>query len=931
MNLFWKIYSAVFICFVLIVLALSVFIIRSQIANATESMIRQQKTVGSIMIDEIERGHLVGKLPFQSLKSLTEYDNFAFWWLVKSNGEVYLADDIKSIGIQAFRYFPQASGSIGDNALSIIGKNEIVFIQTFGYGSNKPSFWLGLTTHDILTEKARIIYTTILCALISLVALGLMIYFVIHHLMMPIKTLTLAAGKIGSGQFDYIVANSSSDEVGLLAKAFNKMTVDLRQTTTSVDHLNREIAERKHAEEKLIAINHDLEIATARANDMAKQAEMASITKGEFLANMSHEIRTPMNGVIGMTGLLLDTSLSSEQRQYAEVIRSSGESLLMLINDILDFSKIEANKLEFETIDFDIRDLLEDFSGMMAVRAQEKGLEFLCAANPEVPSYLRGDPGRLRQILTNLTGNAFKFTEKGEVAVRVAVVSKTDNETLLRFSVRDTGIGIPADKLDCLFQSFSQVDASTTRKYGGTGLGLAISKRLSEMMGGDIGVSSEPGNGSEFWFTVRLSLQSGQNCQRSTSAPIQGMLVLVVDDNATNREILTTRLASWGAIVTQASDGPSALQAMLGAHEAGELFGVVITDMQMPDMDGRMLGQAIKSDPRIQDTCLIMMTSFGLQSDSDGLAEIGFAACLTKPVRPSELYSHLIAAITGTPNREESPRIVKQDSNRSVNHGSARILLAEDSAINQLVATKMLEKLGYRADAVATGREAITALRTIPYDLVLMDCQMPEMDGYEATRAIRGGASGVLNPKVPIIAMTANAMKGDREKCLEAGMSDYLSKPIQRQELAEVLERWLSQEADAPKDSPAGTVMELNAAALAEKSKEPATPVFDRVGFMDRLMGDENFAKEILEVFLDDIPKQIESLKRSLEASDAKTVERIAHTIRGAAANVGGQALCEVASAIESACRNGNVGFVQEHWPELALQFNRLQKAMALS
>jgi signal transduction histidine kinase/CheY-like chemotaxis protein/HPt (histidine-containing phosphotransfer) domain-containing protein len=926
MKLFWKIYSAVFICFVLIVLALSAFIIRSQIANATESMIRQQKTVGSIMIDEIERGHLVGKLPFQSLKSLTEYDSFAFWWLVKSNGEVYLADDIKSIGIGAFTYYPQASGAIGDKALSIIGKNEIVFIQTFGYGTNKTSFWLGFTTHDIQTEKARIIYTTILCALLSLIAMGLMIYFVIHHLMMPIKTLTVAAGKIGSGQFDCLVANSSSDEVGLLAEAFNKMTVDLRQTTTSVDHLNREVAERKQAEEKLIAINRDLEIATARANDMAKQAEMASVAKGEFLANMSHEIRTPMNGVIGMTGLLLDTSLSSEQRQYAEVIRSSGESLLMLINDILDFSKIEAKKLEFETIDFDIRDLLEDFSGMMAVRAQEKGLEFLCAANPDVPSSLRGDPGRLRQILTNLTGNAIKFTDQGEVAVRVSVASTDATEALLRFSVRDTGIGIPADKLDCLFQSFSQVDTSTTRKYGGTGLGLAISKRLSEMMGGEIGVNSEPGNGSEFWFTIRLSLQSEQNRQRTTSTPIQGMRVLVVDDNATNREILMTRLASWGAIVTQASDGPSALQALIGAQEGGEPFGVVITDMQMPNMDGRMLGQSIKSDPRIQDTCLIMMTSFGLQSDSDGLAEIGFAACLTKPVRPSELFAHLTAMITGTPKHEESLVVIKANSNRSINPSKARILLAEDSAINQLVAIKMLEKLGYRADAVATGQEAITALQTLPYDLVLMDCQMPEMDGYEATGAIRGSSSGVPNPQVPIIAMTANAMMGDRERCMEAGMSDYLSKPVQRQELAAILERWLPQEADAPKDRGDGTVMDPT--ATAEASKDSATPVFEKAGFMDRLMGDENYAKEIIEVFLDDIPKQIESLKHSLEASDAKTVERIAHTIKGAATTVGGQALCEVAAAIESACKNGNVQFVQEHWPELALQFNRLQKAM---
>ena len=361
-----------------------------------------------------------------------------------------------------------------------------------------------------------------------------------------------------------------------------------------------DITARKRAEEDLIATNHHLELATARANDLATKAEMASIAKSEFLANMSHEIRTPMNGVIGMTGLLLDTSLSSEQRQYAETVRASGESLLTLINDILDFSKIEAKKLELETIDFDIRDVLEDFSGMMAVRSHEKGVEFLCAADPDVPSYLQGDPGRLRQILTNLTANAFKFTDKGEVSVRVAVVLKTDNEVMLRFSVRDTGIGIAANKLDSIFESFTQEDASTTRKYGGTGLGLAISKQLSELMGGEIGVNSEKDKGSEFWFTVRLSRQTQRDHTRTVPAPIKGVRILVVDDNATNREILRTRLTSWGALITESPDGASALQAMVHAKEAGQPFGVVITDMQMPHMDGLMLGRAIRSDTRHQ-------------------------------------------------------------------------------------------------------------------------------------------------------------------------------------------------------------------------------------------------------------------------------------------------------------------------------------------
>jgi PAS domain S-box-containing protein len=431
-------------------------------------------------------------------------------------------------------------------------------------------------------------------------------------------------------------------------------------TLLAIEGFITDTTARKEAEEKLQStlaeaetLNHYLEEQTAYANHLAAVAEMANAAKSQFLANMSHEIRTPMNGVIGMTGLLLDTELTEEQREYAQIVCSCGESLLGLINDILDYSKIEAGKLELETLDFDIRDLLEDFSGIMAMRAHEKGLEFICAAEPDVPSWLRGDPGRLRQILTNLTGNAIKFTERGEVHVRVTVTERSDTAALLRFSVRDTGIGIPEEKMELLFQSFSQVDASTTRRYGGTGLGLAISKQLSEIMGGEVGVNSEVGKGSEFWFTARLALQPNCDCVRKIPEQIHGKRILVVDDNATNRHILTTRLSSWGAMVAEAPDGPTALRVMAESYEGKTPFDAAIVDMQMPVMDGLMLGNAIRQDGRFNNIRLLMMTSLGQQLSKEELVKSGFSVCLSKPVRLSEFYARLTAALAGTANEKE--------------------------------------------------------------------------------------------------------------------------------------------------------------------------------------------------------------------------------------------------------------------------------------
>jgi len=650
--------------------------------------------------------------------------------------------------------------------------------------------------------------------------------------------------------------------------------------------------------------------------ERARTAELSNKAKSEFLANMSHEIRTPLNGIIGMTDLTLETKLTHEQRDCLQTVKLSADALLEVINDILDFSKIEAGKVELEHVDFDLYLCIKDALKTVAFHADKKGLDLLCDIAPGVPAFVTGDPGCLRQIILNLIGNALKFTEQGEVGLKVEVDLLEEKFSTLHFMVEDTGIGIPSDKLESIFESFNQADTSTTRNYGGTGLGLTISRRLVLMMGGRMWVESVLGKGSCFHFTVRFAESTSQALLQSitiASPVLVGARALIVDDNGTNRRILEGILNRWGMVTIGASDGEEALSLYQAAIDDGQPFNLILADVHMPKMDGFALVERLKEKSAASGSMIMMLTASGQLIDAQRCQTLGIGAYLLKPVRQSELHDAVIQVLSAYTAEEPTDMITPASlRERADGRRTLKILLAEDNPINQKLAASLLERRNHSVTVVPNGREALGAMEKSTYDLVLMDMQMPDLDGFEAVRILREKEKSTGKHQ-PVVAMTALAMVGDRERCIAAGMDGYISKPIRPQELDETLNIFLAQNDERP-------------------TRSDSTPISNNsinvMQLLDRIGNDHALLAELVEIFRKEYPDSLQAAQRAIDLQQPADLQRVGHKLRGALANLSATNASALAAELEAFGRSTDISAAQTILDRLALELDNVLRAL---
>ena len=805
-----------------------------------------------------------------------------------------------------------------DNEKAMIAFGKLITVAT-ALGKDLEDFRTAAST-SAEAEMRRFAALATATALFMVVALLAVFFWAYRGIMDPIASLARVMAEVSQhGDYSARAPVAAKHEIGELATGFNVM---LKQ----IEDRDLDLAAHRDALEDEVATR------TAELRLARDRAEAGSRAKSEFLAAMSHEIRTPMNGVLGMTELLRSTQLNAQQRRFTDAVYQSGEHLLNIINDILDFSKIEAGKLEIERIDFNLRQLLEDVAYLFAQPAEAKGLEMVCSVPHDLPVAVTGDPVRVRQIMTNLVSNAVKFSDRGEVVVRVKLLEETAQQARLRFEVQDSGIGIDAATQDRLFRAFVQADSSTTRRYGGSGLGLAIARRLVEMMHGQIGVHSEAGRGTLFWFEIPMLKQDADARSVVDRAErLNGLRVLVVDDNATNREILAHQLAGWSMRYSGAADARAALQTLKQA--AASPFDLAIVDLHMPEIDGFALARAIKRETRWAALPLVLLSSVSVASDHPDRQTAPIDYYLTKPVRQSDLYDAIATAMSAT--RPAAPQALPSPSSVATGHPHilrGRVLVAEDNPVNQLVATAMLDSLGIACSIVENGRMAVERALHESFDVLLMDCQMPEMDGFEATAQIRARQrDGRLARALPIVALTANAVEGDRERCLAAGMDDYLSKPFTRERLAATLQRWLPRQTESP---PARTAAAPALAAPGPGAASAPTTAgalnpraLDAIRHLPGANG-ALLVNKVIGAYLLDAPVRLAQLRSAAEAGDSLALRKAAHAMKSSSANVGAEQLAALCKALETIGREDTVDGAECLLDEVESQVPRVLAAL---